>query len=144
MKFLKLKNCNCCYQTLFYNDWTTCFNWKYSKKTRKLSKNDKFVTNKTIFFILLQSICFYGIKTKLSVDSFYFSCIFISFQKTSWMRVNNATAKKKMKKSETGNMPLSDFFQFSSFCFFQWFLHLKKTYVMICSIIYNDTRCWIV
>ena len=25
----------------------TCFNWKYLKKTQKLSRNDKFVINKT-------------------------------------------------------------------------------------------------
>ena len=31
----------------------TCFNWKCSKKPRKLSKNDKFVTSKTNLAILL-------------------------------------------------------------------------------------------
>ena len=98
MKFLKLKNCNCCYQTLFYNDWTTCFNWKYSKKTRKLSKNDKFVTNKTIFFyfVIYSLPVFYGIKTKLLVDSFYFSSCILS--ETYWMRAKKWYNTEKDEK----------------------------------------------
>ena len=51
----------------------TCFNWKYSKKTRKLSKNDKFVTSKTKIYLFYWFYFFYEINTKLSVDSFYFS-----------------------------------------------------------------------
>ena len=51
----------------------TCFNWKYSKKTRKLSKNDKFVTSKTKICLFYWFYLFYKINTKLSVDSFYFS-----------------------------------------------------------------------
>ena len=50
----------------------TCFNWKYSNKSRKLSKNDKFVTNKAkICFICFNE---HELKTKLSGDGFYFSC----------------------------------------------------------------------
>ena len=53
----------------------TCFIWNYSKKTGKLSKNDKFVINKTKNYLFYYSFNFlYEIKTKLSVDSFYFSC----------------------------------------------------------------------
>ena len=37
----------------------TCFNWKYSKKTRKLSKNDQFVTNKTKFVYFLTVLSFF-------------------------------------------------------------------------------------
>ena len=51
-----------------------CFNWKYSRKTRKLSKSDKFETNKTKICVLLKFYFFYEIKTKLSNKSFYFLC----------------------------------------------------------------------
>ena len=37
----------------------TCFNRKYFKKTRKLSKNDKFVTNKTKFVYFLTVLSFF-------------------------------------------------------------------------------------
>ena len=59
----------------------TCFNQKYSKKTRKLSKNDNFVTNKTKICLFCYSFIF-SMKLGLNFhfDGFYFSCY--SFRKS--------------------------------------------------------------
>ena len=69
----------------------TCFNWKYSKKTRKLSKNDKFVTNKTKFVYFLTVLSFF-MKLRLNVQLIVFFLMF-SFQKISSMRLKNDTTQ---------------------------------------------------
>ena len=48
-----------------------CFNWKYSKKTRKLSKNYNFVTSKTKFVYFLTVVSFF-MKLRLNVQLIVF------------------------------------------------------------------------
>ena len=83
----------------------TCFNWKYSKKTRKLSKNDKFVTNKIIFLILLVLPVF--MKVRLNFQLMVFIGHVIHSEKPL-----NESKKWYSTEKDIGNMPQSDFVQF--------------------------------
>ena len=74
----------------------------FGKKTRKLSKNDKFVTNKTKTCLFRYSfVFFYEIKTKHSDSSFYFSCY--PFRNLSEQKkIKMVQHQKKMKKPHRG------------------------------------------
>ena len=67
-----------------------CFNWKYSKKTRKLSKNYNFVTSKTKFVYFLTVVSF--MKLRLNVQLIVFFLV-VSFQKISSMRLKDDTTQ---------------------------------------------------
>ena len=70
------------------------FEFKIFKKTRKLLRNDKFVTNKTKICLFCQFyVFFYEIKTKLSE-----------------MRLKKDRAQKKMKKSQIGRQHFTKLF----------------------------------
>ena len=84
-----------------------CFNWKYPKRTRTLSKNDKFVTNETKNSLFCDSLIFFNeIITIPSVDSFYISAI---DSENLQNETKNWYSTKKMKKPHVGNTPQSDF-----------------------------------
>ena len=63
------------------------------------------------FFSFCYSLSvFMELKKILLIDSFYFSCILTSLQKTAWMRTKTGRAQKKLKKSYIGNMQQRDYF----------------------------------
>ena len=78
---------------------------------RKLSKNDKFLTNKTKIYLFCYSFIFF-LKLKLNFQLIVFISHVILLGNYLNETKKNDTALKKMKMSPICNMSQSDFLQF--------------------------------
>ena len=83
----------------------TCFNWKYlEKKTRKLSKNDKFVTNKTKTCLFCHSFVFFMKLRQNTQIVVFISHVILS--ETSWVsrkKIKWYSTKKRWKSHIEAN-----------------------------------------
>ena len=98
MNFLKLKN------KLLSNtdlEWMNCFKWKYSRKARKLSKNGKFVTNKTKICLFCHCFIFF-MRLRLG-----FQLVVVIYDILSENLLNGTTNLIQQRKRSKSHIPQS-------------------------------------